>query len=131
MSAFLDLPIEEHGIILRRMAPLETATNVPHLVTHHSPEGFEWGYGGSGPAELALNILEYLLRREGYTGETVRCFEGHCFRLAWHLHQDFKRDVIARCDRQEEHLSVESVQDWLDTYRLVAEPVRGPEPSSP
>ena len=23
----------------------------------HSPTGFEWGYGGSGPADLALNIL--------------------------------------------------------------------------
>ena len=23
----------------------------------HSPIGFEWGYGGSGPADLALNIL--------------------------------------------------------------------------
>lgn len=23
----------------------------------HSPKGFEWGYGGSGPADLALNIL--------------------------------------------------------------------------
>ena len=23
----------------------------------HSPTGFEWSYGGSGPADLALNIL--------------------------------------------------------------------------
>jgi hypothetical protein len=23
-------------------------------VTNHSPDGFEWGYGGSGPAQLAL-----------------------------------------------------------------------------
>ena len=23
----------------------------------HGPTGFEWGYGGSGPADLALNIL--------------------------------------------------------------------------
>ena len=24
---------------------------------NHSPTGFEWGYGGSGPAELALALL--------------------------------------------------------------------------
>lgn len=26
-------------------------------VINHSPTGFEWGYGGSGPAQLALAIL--------------------------------------------------------------------------
>jgi len=24
---------------------------------HHSPTGFEWGYGGSGPADLARSLL--------------------------------------------------------------------------
>ncbi|MDS0296689.1 DUF6166 domain-containing protein [Halogeometricum luteum] len=26
-------------------------------LTSHSPSGFEWGYGGSGPAQLALALL--------------------------------------------------------------------------
>ncbi|MFC4452006.1 DUF6166 domain-containing protein [Halorussus aquaticus] len=26
-------------------------------VANHSPSGFEWGYGGSGPAQLALALL--------------------------------------------------------------------------
>ena len=26
-------------------------------VKNHSPDGFNWGYGGSGPAQLALAIL--------------------------------------------------------------------------
>jgi len=25
---------------------------------NHSPDGFEWGYGGSGPAQLALAIYQ-------------------------------------------------------------------------
>lgn len=29
---------------------------LPHVV-RHSPTGFEWGYGGSGPADLAYSIL--------------------------------------------------------------------------
>jgi hypothetical protein len=28
---------------------------------HHSPDGFAWGYGGSGPSELARCILRDLL----------------------------------------------------------------------
>jgi hypothetical protein len=28
-------------------------------IRNHSPDGFEWGYGGSGPAQLALAILAY------------------------------------------------------------------------
>ena len=43
-------------IILRRVNGKATA-NVPHILKCHSPTGFEWGYGGSGPADLALNIL--------------------------------------------------------------------------
>ncbi|SMC07946.1 hypothetical protein SAMN00768000_3543 [Sulfobacillus thermosulfidooxidans DSM 9293] len=30
--------------------------DLPHLV-RHSPTGFEWGYGGSGPADLAYALL--------------------------------------------------------------------------
>ena len=26
-------------------------------IRNHSPDGFEWGYGGSGPSQLALAIL--------------------------------------------------------------------------
>lgn len=46
----------------------------------HSPGGFEWGYSGSGPAQLALAILV------DFTGDEA---------LALRLYQDFKADVIA------------------------------------
>jgi|SRR5215831_9674775 len=47
---------------------------------NHSPSGFEWGYGGSGPAQLALALLaDHLADDE----EAVT------------LHQDFKRTVVA------------------------------------
>lgn len=42
---------------------------------NHSPTGFEWGYGGSGPAQLALAILADALDSD---------------RLAVRLHQQFK-----------------------------------------
>jgi hypothetical protein len=46
----------------------------------HSPSGFEWGYGGSGPAQLALAILADYLRDDD---RAVR------------LHGNFKTVVIA------------------------------------
>lgn len=46
----------------------------------HSPTGYEWGYRGSGPAQLALAILAHHL------GDDERAVK---------LHQEFKRTVIA------------------------------------
>src|SRR5258706_1127369 len=47
---------------------------------NHSPTGFEWGYGGSGPAQLALALLADHL-----------CDDA----AALNLYQDFKRSVVA------------------------------------
>src|SRR6266436_5928682 len=52
-------------------------------IPYHSPDGFEWGYGGSGPADLALNIL----------GLFVAPPE------AWRWHQHYKGDVLCHLDR--------------------------------
>ena len=49
-------PITEAGLICRRLKDGRPATNVPHVWKLHSQE-FEWGYPGSGPADLALNAL--------------------------------------------------------------------------
>lgn len=46
---------------------------------NHSPDGFNWGYGGSGPAQLALAILLKYLPQEAA--------------LAWY--QDFKFSIVA------------------------------------
>ena len=48
-------------------------------VRNHSPDGFEWGYGGSGQAQLALAILLEEVDEDS----------------ALNLYQDFKWVVIA------------------------------------
>ena len=53
----------KEDIILQRIDGKAIA-NVPHALVCHSPDGFEWGYGGSGPAELALNILAMFMTKE-------------------------------------------------------------------
>jgi hypothetical protein len=47
---------------------------------NHSPSGFAWGYGGSGPAQLALAMLADAL------GDDARALA---------LHQAFKSEVVA------------------------------------
>ena len=114
--------VEKHGIVLKRVGDFmnppayETAvwTNVPHLVTHHSPSGFEWGYGGSGPADLALNIIELCLRKLGYEGPKMECWDkSHCFEAAWAMHHDFKFKAIAGFPKQGGQLDWQFVVDWV------------------
>jgi len=87
----------DDGIIITRMNG-KVATNVPHLMVHHSLTGFEFGYGGSGPADLALNCVEIILNRMAYQGKRIKCHDGNCWDLAWTFHQDFKRTFIATLD---------------------------------
>lgn len=65
---------------------------LPHKV-YHSPTGFEIGYGGSGPADLALSILADVYSEDQ---EKVRLSsKGSVSRVAWLLHQDFKWEFVA------------------------------------
>lgn len=63
---------------------------------HHSPNGFEWGYHGSGPADLARSILK------DHLGFVPSCY------------QAFKRDVIATFDKDGFTLSHSDIVEWLD-----------------
>ncbi len=94
-------------------------TNVPHLTCWHSPSGFEWGYGGSGPADLALNILEATLQHTGHNGPREKTPRGStCFTLARMLHQPFKWDVIAQLPQEEGgRIPFGDVVAWLEHKR--------------
>lgn len=91
-------------------------TNVPHLVVHHSPNGFEFGYAGSGPADLALNVCQAYLNSIGYQGEKSECFDGNCWSLAWVLHQEFKRAFIADAPREGIVIPMEEIKRWFDGH---------------
>lgn len=55
-------------------------------LANHSPTGYEWGYAGSGPAQLALAILA------DATGDDLTAVE---------LHQKFKFERIATLRRSD------------------------------
>lgn len=108
---FLMRPLQD-GIVLTRVGHL-VSTNVPHLVVQHSPTGFEFGYAGSGPADLALNILEAMLNRLGYKGHRTTCFQASCFSLADRLHQAFKVEFIASAPRDGTIIPYAPVEAWV------------------
>lgn len=116
MSEFHDLFIPDapitQGIILRRY-PDGIETNVPHLVTHHSPTGYEWGYGRSGAADLALNILGAALQELQHKGEKVECWRGDCFQLAWTLHQQFKVQVLGGLPQEGGFIYWPTLKAWI------------------
>lgn len=72
-------------------------------VFNHSPDGFEWGYGGSGPAQLALAILM------DYLGDSKRAVE---------LHQRFKWEFIAQADKESFDISEEQINAWMKDTEL-------------
>lgn len=115
---FVDITLPEPltaGIIFRREGS-RVASNVPHLVTHHSPTGFEFGYGGSGPADLALNAVEAILKATGHRGPRIRCFDGNCFALAFKLHHAFKWEFVAPADREAGAvIPWETAVAWVET----------------
>lgn len=61
-----------------------------------SPSGFEWGYGGSGPAQLAIAILAH-----AYDDEFAR---------EWY--QQFKRDVVATLPENGWTLTKDDLDEW-------------------
>jgi len=73
---------------------------------NHSPTGFEWGYLGSGPAQLALAILAQV------TGDDI---------YARARHQQFKEQVVARWVGRSWDISAEEVQAWAASHPLPQE----------
>jgi len=90
-------------------------TNVSHKVCWHSPDGFEWGYSGSGPADLALNILEaYAPRIKKPKGGWVLCRTGKCTKMSADLHQKFKAEVIVHVPKGGGFIAAEKIIGWID-----------------
>jgi len=69
---------------------------------NHSPTGFAWGYGGSGPAQLALALLLE------FTNEDE----------AQDLYQDFKAERIALIPQDENFVMHDAeIFRWLEEKR--------------
>ena len=71
---------------------------------NHSPDGFAWGYGGSGPAQFALGLLLDV------TGNP---------KFAMQHYQKFKFDVIAHLPQEGGWtLTTEDIEAWIENWVL-------------
>jgi len=67
-------------------------------IWNHSPDGFNWGYCGSGPAQLALALLYDV------TGDAT---------LSVKLHQEFKWDFVAYW-RDDWQITSDKIKEWVE-----------------
>ena len=67
-------------------------------IYNHSPDGFEWGYGGSGPSQLSLAIMLEATDDD---------------RKALNLYQGFKFDVVSGLPYAERTIPIEKIEAWI------------------
>jgi hypothetical protein len=67
------------------------------MVINHSPDGFLWGYHGSGPSQLALALLLTVTDRE----------------TAVRFHHTFKYDFVAKLPQSDFETEFD-ISDWVN-----------------
>lgn len=97
-----------NGGFIVRVVDLDNDTEVvlsaceSQELINHSPNGFNWGYGGSGPAQLALGIL---LSATSNSDVSLRYY------------QDFKWEIVAKLKDTWE-LSQASILEWIEQQKV-------------
>jgi len=74
-------------------------------VYNHSPDGFNWGYGGSGPAQLALALLIFFTDKKWARAH----------------YQQFKWDIIAKLPQRDFEIEEEVITNWVFNAWLLEE----------
>ena len=91
---------DAEDVVLWRTLEGEAHASVPHAA-RHSPTGIEWGYGGSGPADLALSVLLALTDEKAANA----------------LYQRFKHEVVAAVPEEGGVLRAADVRRWIERAR--------------
>lgn len=93
-------------ITIHRNSNQSVSVNIPHTIVRHSPDGFEFGYNGSGPSDLALNILYY------FTNDLDFCNRHYV---------EFRQMYIASLDRnvKDHRIIKEVIIDFINGRRLL------------
>lgn len=101
-------------------------TNVPHVVSHHSPDGYDWGYDDSGSEEFAMNIIEHYVRALDALDELSETdtspvsveqwshgSSGTIRAITSRLYQQFKLDFLVAMPLEGGHISANDIIDWI------------------
>ena len=65
----------------------------------HSPDGFQWGYGGSGPADTAFALLREVLGFDPFPS----------------MYQRFKFEVVANLPN-DFVITTDQIREWIRKY---------------
>jgi len=90
--------VDEDGVGTRTKCTY--SKRLSHIV-RHSPDGFNWGYGGSGPADTALSIL-------------TDCVGGNAANA---FYQEFKWKFVSGWKESFE-ITEKEIKDWLKPESL-------------
>lgn len=90
------LPEREVYLMGKRLDPSRS-----QKLNNHSPDGFNWGYGGSGVAQLALAILLELM-------DDQRAMQNY---------QQFKWDMLATLEQGKDfEIPMAAVRKWIEEH---------------
>jgi hypothetical protein len=98
MKTYVGRRIAGECVVTVDNRPLRKRTDL----RNHSPTGFEWGYAGSGPAQLALAILADASGND---------------ELALSLYQAFKSRIVTRMPESGWVIGQRRVLQWIEKQR--------------
>lgn len=101
----------QRGLLWITVFAGNTTYELKHI-ERHSPDGFNWGYGGSGPGDTALSILTDCIGAE----------------KAESLYHQFKHDIVAAWPKPDGlcwEITEEQIQLWADIQ--LGKPIGVPE----
>jgi len=101
-ARFIGVRMDDQCIVFRstsRAFSIEKKLDPRYDLINHSPDGFEWGYSGSGPAQLALAICASVLNNDS---------------LALSVYQEFKDTVIADIKTSSWTLPESKVKEYIN-----------------
>lgn len=99
---YREITITTRGVTLSRDREGVALTNVPHIINVRaplSPANYEWGYHGTGPRELAANILyQFGLQKTDATN----------------LSTQFSQEVLSSLPHEKAYISAQRIKDWIN-----------------
>lgn len=118
---------ETMDITCRRDAQGRPIFNIEQRHVSHSPSGMEFGYGGSGPADFALNVLALFLPVQGEprtewgddggaasAPNAVEVWGGTVVSVeAYRLYQQFKEEFIATLPEAGGTIRGSDIRAWI------------------
>jgi len=102
--------VGQDRIVVIKSDSIAAPLNPRNDLVNHSPDGFNWGYSGSGPLQLSFAILFEYARLK---------FENEldAFKYAKQYYSRFCDSVISVMPVDEFTISFEYIKLWLDSVK--------------